>query len=130
MIRNPLYIPFVSYYNGLSYKKRQGGHDVNDVIDKLSDIEQSAVSIMEGANACKKEIAQEMAGKTADFDAQLELETAGKLDKLRAQMEVDMKAKLSKQKSDAEEILRQMENNYKTHHVQYAKELFAAMTEG
>jgi len=103
---------------------------MNDVINKLSDIEQAAVSIMEGTGARKKEIAGEMAAKTAEFDARLEIETARKLDKLRTQMEVDMRAKLSKQKADAEQLLRQMEDNYNAYHVRYAKELFAAMTEG
>ena len=40
-----------------SVKKRQGGYDVNDVINKLSDIEQASVNIMDSANARKKEIA-------------------------------------------------------------------------
>ena len=86
-----------------SYEKRQGGYDVNDVINKLSDIEQASVNIMDSANARKKEIA--------------------------AQMEVDMQAKLSKQKSDAEETLRQMEDSYAAHHTEYAQALFRTMTE-
>ena len=44
-----------------SYEKRQGGYDVNDVINKLSDIEQASVNIMDSANARKKEIAAQMA---------------------------------------------------------------------
>ena len=58
---------------------RQGGNDVNHVIDRLSDIEHDAGAIMDGANARKKEIAKEMADKTAAFDAQLEQETAGRI---------------------------------------------------
>lgn len=102
---------------------------MNDVINKLSDIEQASVAIMDSANARKKEIASQMADKTAAFDARLETETAQKLSDLRAQMEVDMQAKLSKQKSDAEETLRQMEASYAAHHTEYAQALFQTMTE-
>ena len=97
-----------------SYEKRQGGYDVNDVINKLSDIEQASVNIMD---------------KTASFDAQIQADTAKKLAELRTQMEVDMQAKLSKQKSDAEETLRQMEDSYAAHHTEYAQALFRTMTE-
>lgn len=85
---------------------------MNDVINKLSDIEQASVNIMDSANARKKEIAAQMADKTSSFDAQIQADTAKKLADLRTQMEVDMQAKLSKQKSDAEETLRQMEDSY------------------
>ena len=112
-----------------SYEKRQGGYDVNDVINKLSDIEQASVNIMDSANARKKEIAAQMADKTSSFDAQVQADTAKKLADLRAQMEVDMQAKLSKQKSDAEETLRQMEDSYAAHHTEYAQALFRTMTE-
>ena len=93
---------------------------MNDVINKLSDIEQASVNIMDSANARKKEIAAQMADKTSSFDAQIQADTAKKLADLRTQMEVDMQAKLSKQKSDAEETLRQMEDSYAAHHTEYA----------
>ena len=57
---------------------RQGGITVDNVINKLSEIEQTAVSIMEAANARKKEFASEMEKKASDFDAALEAETAKK----------------------------------------------------
>ena len=97
---------------------------MNDVINKLSDIEQASVNIMDSANARKKEIAAQMADKTSSFDAQIQADTAKKLADLRTQMEVDMQAKLSKQKSDAEETLRQMEDSYAAHHTEYAQALF------
>ena len=61
---------------------------MNDVINKLSDIEQASVNIMDSANARKKEIAAQMADKTSSFDAQIQADTAKKLADLRAQMEV------------------------------------------
>ena len=51
---------------------------MNDVINKLSDIEQASVNIMDSANARKKEIAAQMADKTSSFDAQIQADTAKK----------------------------------------------------
>ena len=100
---------------------------MDNVINKLSEIEQEDASIMEAANVRKKEFAVQMEKKTADFDAALEAETAKKVSDLRARMETTMKAKLDKQKSDADELLQHMEKSYQANHNAYAKELFQSM---
>ena len=46
---------------------------MDTVINRLSDIEKAAVSVMDGASEAKKQMAREMEKKTAAFDA-----TAGK----------------------------------------------------
>jgi len=102
---------------------------VNNMIDKLSDIEHDATAIMDAAGIRKKEIAKEMEDKTSAFDKQLEADTAAKLSDLRAKMEVDMQTKLSKQKSDADKVLAMMEENYRDNHEAYARQLFKAMIE-
>lgn len=102
---------------------------MNNMIDKLSNIEHDATAIMDAANARKKEIAKEMEDKTSAFDKQLEADTAARLSDLRAKMEVDMQAKLSKQKSDADKVLVMMNENYQNNHEVYARQLFKAMIE-
>lgn len=102
---------------------------MNNMIDKLSNIEHDATAIMDAANARKKEIAKEMEDKTSVFDKQLEADTAARLSDLRAKMEVDMQAKLSKQKSDADKVLVMMNENYQNNHETYARQLFKAMIE-
>lgn len=102
---------------------------MNNMIDKLSNIEHDATAIMDAANARKKEIAKEMEDKTSAFDKQLEADTAARLSDLRAKMEVDMQAKLSKQKSDADKVLVMMNENYQNNHETYARQLFKAMIE-
>lgn len=102
---------------------------MNNIIDKLSDIEHDATAIMDTAGVRKKEIAQEMAAKTEAFDKQLETETTARINDLRARMEVDMQTKLSEQKTDADKVLALMEANYHQHHEAYVKELFKAMIE-
>ena len=109
---------------------RQGGNDVNHVIDRLSDIEHDAGAIMDGANARKKEIAKEMADKTAAFDAQLEQETAGRIQALREEMERSMQKRLAELKAEADAQARQLEETYEARHTDYARQLFQAVTKG
>lgn len=102
---------------------------MNEILNKLSDIEQYATSIMDDANASKKAIMKEMEEKTAAFDAQLDAETAQKLETLRKQMEAETQAELSRQENAADIIRKGMKASYETHHTAYARQLFAAMTE-
>ncbi|MEG0214745.1 MAG: ATPase [Hungatella sp.] len=102
---------------------------MNNVVDKLSDIEQDAVAIMDNAQVRKKELAKEAEHKISIFDQQLEALTTQKINDLKNKMEVDMQAQLSKQKSDAEKAIQQMEESYLANHEAYVKKLFQAMTE-
>ena len=97
------------------------------VIDKISEIESAATSIMEHANEQKKAFAKEMDERTAAFDAQLEQETEKEIEKLRAGMEIKMNQRLKKQRDELQEILKAMEKNIEVHHTQYAEELFNNM---
>jgi len=102
---------------------------MDTVIKKISEIEAAAVSVMDDANARKKAFAREMEDKTNAFDRQLDTETETAISELRSRMEVEMNSKLSKQKSDAEALLVRMEQNYKDHHQEYAKQLFRSLIE-
>lgn len=102
---------------------------MDTVIKKISEIESAAVSVMDDANARKKAFAREMEDKTNAFDQQLDAETEAAIEALRSRMEIEMNAKLSKQKSEAEKLLIRMEQNYKDHHQDYAKQLFRSLIE-
>ena len=52
---------------------------MDTVINRLSDIEKAAVSVMDGAGERKKQMAREMEEKTAAFDARLEKETQDRI---------------------------------------------------
>ncbi|MDK2967903.1 MULTISPECIES: DUF3970 family protein [Lacrimispora] len=97
------------------------------VIEKISEIESAATSIMEHANEQKKALAKEMEERTAAFDAQLENETEKEIEKLKAEMEIKMNQRLKKQQDELQKILEAMEKNFEVHHTQYAKELFNNM---
>lgn len=100
---------------------------MDTVIKKISEIEASAVSVMEHANAQKKAFAHEMEMRTNEFDRQLEEETDAALHKIRSDLEADLNSKLAQQKSDAALLLARMEQNYKDHHLDYARQVFQAL---
>ncbi|GLB33023.1 hypothetical protein LAD12857_49460 [Lacrimispora amygdalina] len=100
------------------------------VIDKISEIESAATSIMEHANEQKKAFAKEMEERTAAFDAQLENETEKEIEKLKAGMEIKMNQRLKMQQDELQKILVAMEKNFEAHHTLYAKELFNNMIKG
>ena len=60
---------------------------MDTVINRLSDIEKAAVSVMDGASERKKQMAREMEEKTAAFDAQLEKENQDRISQIRSKME-------------------------------------------
>ena len=55
---------------------------MDTVINRLSDIEKAAVSVMDGASERKKQMAREMEEKTAAFDAQLEKENQDRISEI------------------------------------------------
>ncbi|MDR0925662.1 MAG: ATPase [Hungatella sp.] len=100
---------------------------MDTVIEKISEIESAAASIMNDANERKKAFAKDMEERTAAFDAQLEAETSKKIEKLQAGMEISMNKRLEKQRSDSQKVLEAMEQRYEDHHTQYVEELFNTM---
>lgn len=97
---------------------------MDTVIKRISEIEQSAVAVMDDAAARKKAFAVEMEEKTRRFDQTADEETEKKLQSLRREMETRMNLELSGQKAEAEKQLAQMEKNYELYHEAYVKKLF------
>ena len=97
---------------------------MDTVIKRISEIEQSAVAVMDDAAARKKAFAAEMEEKTRRFDQTADEETEKKLQSLRREMETRMNLELSGQKAEAEKQLAQMEKKYELHHEAYVKKLF------
>lgn len=100
---------------------------MDKVIEKISDIESAATSIMDNANERKKAYAQEMEGRTAAFDHDLETQTNKKIEALRKDMEIEMNHQLEKQRNDSLRIQTALEAHYEEHHHRYVENLFQAM---
>lgn len=99
------------------------------VISKISDIETAAVSIMDQANARKKEMSQAMALKTEEYDGQMEQATAKRLARLKQELDADTQKQLAVQKQQTEQILQAMENDYQANHEAYARQILKSLIE-
>ena len=95
---------------------------MDTVINRLSDIEKAAVSVMDGASERKKQMAREMEEKTAAFDAQLEKENQD-----RSKMEEELQQELRQQSEDAKATMKRLEATYENRHEEYAQALFKNM---
>lgn len=100
---------------------------MDTVIEKISEIELTATAIMEDASQRKKAFADEMAKRTAAFDARLEAETGQKIKELQADMEIRMNERLIKQQDNCAALLKAIEKRYEEHHVRYVEDLFQSM---
>lgn len=97
---------------------------MDTVINKLSEIEEAAGSIMDEAGTRKKAFAREMEKRTEAFDTALEKETAEEIARIQKKMEADMNALLAKQTADCEALVKELDDNYNQHHESYVKALF------
>ncbi|WP_394523990.1 ATPase [Lacrimispora sp. JR3] len=100
---------------------------MDKVIEKISDIESAATSIMDNANERKKAFAKEMEERTAAFDHDLEVQTNKKIEALRKEMEIKMNHQLEKQKNDSMRVLAALEAHYEKEHHRYVENLFQTM---
>ena len=100
---------------------------MDTVINRLSDIEKAAVSVMDGASERKKQMAREMEEKTAAFDAQLEKENQDRISQIRSKMEEELQQELRQQSEDAKATMKRLEATYENRHEEYAQALFKNM---
>ena len=100
---------------------------MDTVINRLSDIEKAAVSVMDGASERKKQMAREMEEKMAAFDAQLEKENQDRISQIRSKMEEELQQELRQQSEDAKATMKRLEATYENRHEEYAQALFKNM---
>ena len=100
---------------------------MDKIIDRLSDIEKAAGSLMDDAGVRKKALAKEMEEKTAAFDRELEQKTAARISCIQKQMEQEMQEELDKQAADARGMIARLEETYEKQHKMYAESLFQSM---
>ena len=108
-----------------------GGHNMenqmNNIISQLSHIEDTAVRIMQSADAQKKKLASEMEHKTKEFDEALSLETNKKLNDLKEQLNQEKEKELSTLRSQTQAALEQFESKYQQNHSKWAEEIFQSI---
>ena len=97
---------------------------MEQILNKLSEIEITAQRIMEDADRTKAALSAEMEQQCKAFDSSLEQETEQKIQELRRQLEQQKDKELTALRNNTEAALRKLESYYNQKHQQLSEELF------
>lgn len=102
---------------------------MDSIVKKLSEIETSAVAIVEHAKSEKDVLKEEMLKKQKEFDDSLEQDTQKKLNDIRTKLEHKMEDELKKQQQMSERSIHMYQSEYNTQHEIYAHNILSHITE-
>lgn len=97
---------------------------MEDIINKLAEIEAAASHIMEDVSEQKKQLAQQYEEAVQKFDANIDMEIQNRSDTIRQELEIQMKKELENQRNEADQILTRLEAYYTECHTSMAKEIY------
>ena len=101
-----------------------GGLTMESIVEKLAEIEKTAESIVEHAQARKTEVEREIQAKRDDFDRELDAYT-----KIRTQAEAQMDQVLEEQRIQNRSEIERLNAEYEKNHTRYAREILKKITE-
>ncbi len=96
---------------------------MNQIIQRLSEVETAASSIIEEAGARKKQMAKDQDARIAAFEKQVHEETEKKISEQQALLEKQIDEELKAQKEELEKQLVHMDRIYEESHSAIAKQL-------
>ena len=103
---------------------------MDNIIKKLSEIEQSASAIVTHAEAEKVMLEQQIQSDRNVFDEKLEKETQNELDEIREGLERQMSEILTRQKRKNASEIEKMQKDFAEKHSVYAEEVVRQIIEG
>ncbi|MGI6069521.1 MAG: hypothetical protein ACOYBE_03740 [Blautia sp.] len=103
---------------------------MEQVLNKLSEIETTANYIMEQAANKKQELTQQMEEQCRQFDGQIDAQTAKKVSEIRSQLEKDKDKELSKLRKETEETFASLDAYYAQNHDRLVQEIYHKILEG
>ena len=93
------------------------------IAEKLSEIEMTARSIVDGAQEQKHQMEMKMQKQRDTFDADMEKETNEKILKIQSDLATNMENLLKKQEEQNNNEIESLKQDFKEHHSEYAKQL-------
>lgn len=102
---------------------------MESIVEKLAEIEKTAESIVEHAQARKTEVEREIQAKRDDFDRKLDAYTKAELEKIRTQAEAQMDQVLEEQRIQNRSEIERLNAEYEKNHTRYAREILKKITE-
>ena len=102
---------------------------MESIVEKLAEIEKTAESIVEHAQARKTEVEREIQAKRDDFDRELDAYTKAELEKIRTQAEAQMDQVLEDQRVQNRSEIERLNEEFEKNHTRYAREILKKITE-
>lgn len=93
------------------------------IAEKLSEIEETARAIVEGAQEQKHQMEMQMQKKRDTFDADMKKETNEKILKIQSDLATNMENLLKKQEEENDHEIESLKQDFKEHHSEYAKQI-------
>ena len=98
---------------------------MEQILNKLSEIEATANAIMQDAARQKQALSEEAEKQTKEFDASLEKETS---EKIREDLAREKDARINELRAETEDQLSRLDAYYEAHHESLCSELFQKIT--
>ena len=93
------------------------------IAEKLSEIEMTARSIIDGAQEQKHQMEMQMQKKRDAFDADMEKETNEKILKIQSDLATNMENLLKKQEEQNNNEIEVLKQDFKEHRSEYARQI-------
>lgn len=124
MISNRYYY-FVHSKSGFFVKFRQLRRlKMEQILNKLSEIELTAQRIMEDCDRQKQQLSEEAEQKCKNYDEQLETRTAEQIRRIRQKLEEEKDSRLAQLRTDTDATFSSLDAHYEQQHSQLSRELF------
>lgn len=101
---------------------------MEQILNKLSEIEATANAIMQDAARQKQALSEEAEKQTREFDAALEKETSDEIRKIREYLAREKDARINELRAETEDQLSRLDAYYEAHHKSLCSELFQKIT--
>ena len=97
---------------------------MEQILNKLSEIELTAQRIMEDCERQKQTLSEEAERKCKDYDERMEAQTATRIRQIRQQLEQEKDAQLAALRADTEATFSSLDAHYEQNHSLLSHELF------
>lgn len=108
---------------------RWEGMNMDMVVNRLSEIEEASVKIINEATAQKKELEDEMTSELQQYDAEIDLQTEEALEQLQKSLHQQMAEALNKLQADTQCFIEMQEADYEAHHEKQAARVLKKLLE-
>ena len=112
-----------------SHKNTALFHNMDSIIKRLAEIEETAVAIVDNAEKQKFEEEKKIQAERDEFDRKLNEEVNQRLETIRAEGNKKMEQVLDEERKKHRNTIDNLEAEFAEHHTEYAKEILKQILE-